>query len=145
MSLYFEIIKKREIVNTNNVKNVIRIIRSSCVLIITKYKDMFHKVTVNKFLTGNTRYFYVASTTSLQVWTNVIPSLVQVIKEENKSEQKSVCVKMFSFWTGESSVFIDVRTGTDGPLNMWRSLITKGLPPSIRDRPDIFCSDVVKV
>ena len=67
MSLYFVIIKKREIVKTNNVKNVIRIIRSSCVLIITKYKDMLRKVTVNKFLTGNTRYFYVASTTSLQV------------------------------------------------------------------------------
>ena len=81
MSLYFVIIKKGEIVNTNNVKNVIRIIWSSCVLIITKYKDMLRKVTVNKFLTGNTRYFYVASTTSLQVWTNVIPSLVQVIKE----------------------------------------------------------------
>jgi hypothetical protein len=81
MSLYFVIIKKGEIVNTNNVKNVICIIRSSCVLIITKYKDMLRKVTVNKFLTGNTRYFYVASTTSLQVWTNVIPSLVQVIKE----------------------------------------------------------------
>ena len=67
MSLYFVIIKKGEIVNTNNVKNVIRIIRSTCVLIITKYKDMLRKVTVNKFLTGNTRYFYVASTTSLQV------------------------------------------------------------------------------
>ena len=67
MSLYFVIIKKGEIVNTNNVKNAICIIRSSCVLIITKYKDMLRKVTVNKFLTGNTRYFYVASTTSLQV------------------------------------------------------------------------------
>ena len=67
MSLYFVIIKKGEIVNTNNLKYVIRIIRSSCVLIITKYKDMLRKVTVNKFLTGNTRYFYVASTTSLQV------------------------------------------------------------------------------
>ena len=67
MSLYFVIIKKGEIVNTNNVKNVICIIRSSCVLIITKYKDILRKVTVNKFLTGNTRYFYVASTKSLQV------------------------------------------------------------------------------
>ena len=67
MSLYFVIIKKGEIVNTNNVKNVIRIIRSSCVLIITKYKDMLCKVTVNKFLLGKTRYFYVAASTSLQV------------------------------------------------------------------------------
>ena len=49
MSLYFVIIKKGEIVNTNNVKNVICIIRSSCVLIITKYKDMLRKVMVNKF------------------------------------------------------------------------------------------------
>ena len=67
MSLYFVIIKKGEIVNTNNVKNVIRIIRSSCVLIITKYKDMLRKVTVNKFLIEETRFLYVTTTTSLQV------------------------------------------------------------------------------
>ena len=67
MSLYFVIIKKGEIVNTNNVKNVIRIIRSSRVLIITKYKDMLRKVTVYKFLIEETRYFYVAASTSLQV------------------------------------------------------------------------------
>ena len=67
MSLYFVIIKKGEIVNTNNVKNVIHIIRSSYVLIITKYKDMLCKVTVHKFLIKETRYFYVAASTSLQV------------------------------------------------------------------------------
>jgi hypothetical protein len=67
MSLYFVIIKKGEILNTNNVKNVIRIIQSSCVLIITKYKDMLRKVTVNKFLIEKTRFFHVATTTSLQV------------------------------------------------------------------------------
>ena len=67
MSLYFVIIKKGEIVNTNNIKNVICIIRSSRVLIITKYKDMLHKVTVYKFLIEETRYFYVVASTSLQV------------------------------------------------------------------------------
>ena len=65
MSLYFVIIKKGEIVNTNNVKNVIRIIRSSHVLIITKYKDMLRKVKVYKFLIEETGYFYVAASTSL--------------------------------------------------------------------------------
>ena len=67
MSLYFVIIKKGEIVNKNNVKNVIRIIRSSRVSIITKYKDMLRKVTVYKFLIGEARFFHVATTTSLQV------------------------------------------------------------------------------
>ena len=67
MSLYFVIIKKGEIVNTNNVKNVIRIIRSTCVLIITKYKDMLRKVTVYKFLIEETHFFYIAAKTSLQV------------------------------------------------------------------------------
>ena len=67
MSLYFVIIKKGEIVNSNNVKNVIRIIRSSRVLIITKYKDMLRKVPIYKFLIEETHYFYVAASTSLQV------------------------------------------------------------------------------
>ena len=54
-------------VNTNNVKNVICIIRSLYVLIITKYKNMIRKVTFNKFLIEKTRFDNVSTTTSLQV------------------------------------------------------------------------------
>lgn len=52
-------------VNTNNVKNVIYIIRSLHVLIITKYKNMIRKLTVNKFLFEKTRLLNVSTTTSL--------------------------------------------------------------------------------
>ena len=54
-------------VNTNNVKNVICIIRSLYVLIITKYKNTIRKVTFNKFLIEKTRFDNVSTTTSLQV------------------------------------------------------------------------------
>ena len=125
MSLYFVIIKKGEIVNTNNVTNVIRIIRSSRVLIITKYKDMLRKVTVYKFLIKETRFFYVAASTSLQVWTNFIPSFVKWSKNKKNKDQKVVCVKV-CFLKCNSSVFIGDRRERDGPVNAIRSFITKG-------------------
>jgi hypothetical protein len=67
MSLYFVIIKKGDIFNTNNVINGICIIRSLHVLIITIYENKIRKLTVNKFLDEKTHLLNVSTTTSLQV------------------------------------------------------------------------------
>ena len=59
-----------------------------------------------------------------------------------------MCVKNIKFLDWKSSVFIDVRKGTGGPLNMARSLIDKGPPAYMKDRPDrrsSFCRLVVKI
>jgi hypothetical protein len=46
-------------VNKNNVKNVIRIFRSLYIMVITKYKNVLRKTTLDKFLIKKTRFDYM--------------------------------------------------------------------------------------